>query len=218
MGIGAYTGAVVAGNVHQRLGATEVLFKNSFLVMPCALIAAGLLTGLFGFIVGLPSLRLRGDYLAIVTLGFAEIFRLVIATAQTGGAAKSGLAGALASLGGQNGYAGPTGTGVPQYAGPVWIFGAVVVCGIIAWRLKFLRLGPALRALREDEIASAAVGVDPTRYKVTSFVIAAAGAGRGGGAALVDARRQPHRAAQAVQLRLLVRAPSPWSSWAARGA
>ncbi len=181
VGIGAYTGAIVAGNVHQRLGTTDVLFQNSFLVMPPALLAAGLVAALFGLLVGLPSLRLRGDYLAIVTLGFAEIFRLVIATAQTGGAARSGLAGALAELGGQNGYAGPSGTGVPQYAGPFWIFGAVVVCVIIAWRLKFSGWGRALRALREDEIASAAVGVDPTRYKVTSFVIAAAGAGVAGG-------------------------------------
>src|SRR5262249_5557051 len=153
----------------------------SFLVMPAALCAAGLVAGIFGFLVGLPSLRLKGDYLAIVTLGFAEIFRLVIATAQTGGASKSGLTGLLASLGGQNGYAGPADKGVPQYAGPFWIFGVVIVCVIVAWRLKFSGWGRALRALREDEIASAAVGVDPTRYKVTSFVIAALGAGVAGG-------------------------------------
>ena len=181
VGIGAYTGAIVAGNVHVWIGGgSEALFKNSFLVMPPALIAAGLVAGLFGLLVGLPSLRLKGDYLAIVTLGFAEIFRLVIATAQTGGAAKSGVAGALARLGGQNGYAGPLDNGVPQYAGPFWIFGTVVVCATLAWRLKFSGWGRALRALREDEIASAAVGVDPTRYKVTSFVIAAAGAGLAG--------------------------------------
>jgi branched-chain amino acid transport system permease protein len=145
---------------------------------------------------------LKGDYLAIVTLGFAEIFRLVIATAQTGGASSGGISGALATLGGQNGYAGPDAShllktatdpevvarlaayengGVPQYAGPFWIFGAVVLVTLISWRLKFSGWGRALRALREDEIASAAVGVDPTRYKVTSFVIAAIGAGVAGG-------------------------------------
>jgi branched-chain amino acid transport system permease protein len=197
VGIGAYTGAVVAGNLHLRLGAVDVLFKNSFLVMPPALIAAGLVAGLFGLVVGLPSLRLKGDYLAIVTLGFAEIFRLVIATAQTGGAVKSGLTGALASLGGQNGYAGPADNGVPQYAGPFWIFGAVVVCAIIAWRLKFSGWGRALRALREDEIASAAVGVDPTRYKVTSFVISAVGAGIAG--ALLSSMRDGNPTVQPDQ-------------------
>src|SRR5262245_58395027 len=181
VGIGAYTGAIVAGHLHASLGGGDTLFKNSFIVMPAALIAAGLMAGLFGIVVGLPSLRLRGDYLAIVTLGFAEIFRLVIATAQTGGGARGGISGALASLGGQNGYAGPDGTGVPQYAGPFWIFGGAILCTIIAWRLKFSGWGRALRALREDEIASAAVGVDPTRYKVTSFVISAVGAGIAGG-------------------------------------
>lgn len=181
VGIGAYTAAIVAGHLHQKTGAGEVLFENSFLVLPPALLAAGAMAALFGLIVGLPSLRLRGDYLAIVTLGFAEIFRLVIATAQTGGSVEGGIAGALAALGGQNGYAGPDNTGVPQYAGPFWIFGAVALCFVIAWRLKFSGWGRALRALREDEIAAASVGVDPTQYKVVSFVISATGAGIAGG-------------------------------------
>jgi branched-chain amino acid transport system permease protein len=196
VGIGAYTGAVVASHLHDKLGASDVLFKNSFIVMPPALLAAGLMAGIFGLLVGLPSLRLRGDYLAIVTLGFAEIFRLVIATAQTGGGA-TGLAGAIASLGGQNGYAGSADNGVPQYAGPFWIFGAVTLCAIIAWRLKFSGWGRALRALREDEIASAAVGVDPTRYKVTSFVIAAVGAGVAG--ALLSSMRDGNPTVQPDQ-------------------
>jgi branched-chain amino acid transport system permease protein len=181
VGIGAYTAAIVAGHVHKALGATDVLFSNSFIVMPLALVAAGITAAIFGFVVGLPSLRLKGDYLAIVTLGFAEIFRLVIATAQTGGTVDGPVARFLAYLGGQNGYAGPDKNGIPQYAGPFWIFGAVAVCVIISWRLKFSGWGRALRALREDEIATASVGVDPTRYKVTSFVIAATGAGIAGG-------------------------------------
>jgi branched-chain amino acid transport system permease protein len=197
VGIGAYTGAIVAGNLHLKLGASDILFKNSFLVMPPTLIAAGVIAGLFGLLVGLPSLRLKGDYLAIVTLGFAEIFRLVIATAQTGGASKSGISGALARLGGQNGYAGPSDNGVAQYAGPFWIFGGVALCAVIAWRLKFSGWGRALRALREDEIASAAVGVDPTRYKVTSFVISAVGAGVAG--ALLSSMRDGNPTVQPDQ-------------------
>jgi branched-chain amino acid transport system permease protein len=181
VGIGAYTAAVVAGNLHQKLNTTDISFENSFLILPPALLAAGLMAALFGLVVGLPSLRLRGDYLAIVTLGFAEIFRLVIATAQTGGGVEGSISTALASLGGQNGYAGPDNSGVPQYAGPFWIFGAVVIASLVAWRLKFSGWGRALRALREDEIAAASVGVDPTQYKVTSFVIAATGAGIAGG-------------------------------------
>ncbi len=199
VGVGAYTGAIVASNLHAKLGFGDaVLFKSSFLVMPAAIVVAGAVAGVFGLFVGLPSLRLKGDYLAIVTLGFAEIFRLVIQTAQTGGAAKSGLAGALASLGGTNGYAGPDGTsGVPQYAGPFWIFGTAIVCIMIAWRLKFSGWGRAVRALREDEIASAAVGVDPTRYKVTSFVISAIGAGMAG--ALLSSMRDGNPTVQPDQ-------------------
>ncbi|MEO7329473.1 MAG: branched-chain amino acid ABC transporter permease [Minicystis sp.] len=186
VGIGAYTAAIIAGTMHASLVAhgqsgADPTFGNSFLIMPVALLGAGVVAGLFGIVVGLPSLRLKGDYLAIVTLGFAEIFRLIIATSQTGVGNQSGLSGLLAKLGGQNGYAGPDSTGVPQYAGPFWIFGAVIACTVIAWRLKFSGWGRALRALREDEIASAAVGVDPTRYKVNSFIIAAIGAGIAGG-------------------------------------
>jgi len=70
---------------------------------------------------------------------------------------------------------------VPLYAGPFWVFGLAFVLGVVAWRIKFSGWGRALRALREDEIAAAAVGVDPTRYKVTSFVLAAVGAGIAGG-------------------------------------
>ena len=151
--------------------------------MPVCSRRVGAAGGLFGFLVGLPSLRLRGDYLAIVTLGFAEIFRLVIATAQAGddGEERHLASAALSSLGGQNGYQGIDNQGVPLYAGPFWVFGLAFVLGVVAWRIKFSGWGRALRALREDEIAAAAVGVDPTRYKVTSFVIAAVGAGIAGG-------------------------------------
>ncbi|WP_437296406.1 branched-chain amino acid ABC transporter permease [Sorangium sp. So ce426] len=197
VGIGAYTGAVVAGNLHQHLGGGDPLFGNSFVVMPAALLASGLVAALFGLVVGLPSLRLRGDYLAIVTLGFAEIFRLTIATATTGGPDQGAIGRLLGALGGPIGYAGPDDTGVPQYAGPFWIFGAVVLATIVAWRLKFSGWGRALRALREDEIASGAVGVDPTRYKVTSFVISAAGGGIAG--ALLSSMRDGNPTVQPDQ-------------------
>lgn len=180
VGLGGYTSAVVASNLHEMLGGGEPTFARSFIVVPICLLASATLAGLFGFLVGLPSLRLRGDYLAIVTLGFAEIFRLVIATAQAGEDG-SVVARALSRLGGQNGYMGIDNQGIPLYAGPFWVFGLAFILGVVAWRIKFSGWGRALRALREDEIAAAAVGVDPTRYKVTSFVIAAVGAGIAGG-------------------------------------
>lgn len=179
VGVGAYTGALVSGALHARFHTEDILFKNSFVVVPPSLLAGAIVAGLFGLVVGLPSLRLRGDYLAIVTLGFAEIFRIVLITAKTLNP-EGGIMGGVASLGGAQGYAGPDGSGVAQYAGPFWIFGIAALATLAAWRIKFSGWGRALRALREDEIASAAVGVDPTRYKVTSFVIAAAGAGLAG--------------------------------------
>jgi branched-chain amino acid transport system permease protein len=184
VGIGGYTSAVVASNLHHMMGGGDVTLARSFVVVPVCLCASAGMAGLFGIIVGLPSLRLKGDYLAIVTLGFAEIFRLVIATAHAGGEGEAGgnaIGRALSRLGGQNGYQGIDNQGVPLYAGPFWVFGLAFVLGVVAWRIKFSGWGRALRALREDEIAAAAVGVDPTRYKVTSFVIAAVGAGIAGG-------------------------------------
>ncbi len=197
--IGAYAAAIVTSHLHEALGGGAVTFAHSFIVVPVALLASAVLSGIFGLFVGLPSLRLKGDYLAIVTLGFAEIVRLVIATARIGAAetpahawesiGKEGVVGpffhavsvSITSLGGQNGYAGPHNAGVPLYAGPFWVLGLTIILGMLAWRLKFSGWGRALRALREDEIAAAAVGVDPTRYKVTSFVISATGAGIAGG-------------------------------------
>jgi branched-chain amino acid transport system permease protein len=179
VGVGAYTAAVVAGHLHQRLGTEDPTFTNSFIVMPASILAGSLMAALFGLIVGLPSLRLKGDYLAIVTMGFAEIFRLVLATASPT-AEEGTFSHWVSQLGGQQGYAGPDEKGIVQYAGPFWIVGGMLFAIVIAWRLKFSGWGRALRALREDEIAASAVGVDPTRYKVTSFVIAAIGAGFAG--------------------------------------
>jgi branched-chain amino acid transport system permease protein len=86
----------------------------------------------------------------------------------------------LAQLGGQNGYAGAHDAGIPMVTGPFWIVTLTALGLVVAWRLKFSGWGRALRALREDEIAAAAVGIDPTRLKVTSFVLSAMGGGIAG--------------------------------------
>ncbi len=202
--LGAYTSAIVGAHLHDALAASQLhttdpdalaafdpTFANSFIVMPVCILAAAAVAGLFGFIVGLPSLRLRGDYLAIVTLGFAEVVRLVISTAGLGEPETishawrvvrgpstffHALSVMIRSLGGENGYMGTSPSGLPLYAGPFWVFGMTILVAVAAWRLKFSSWGRALRALREDEIAAAAVGVDPTKYKVRSFVISAMGA------------------------------------------
>lgn len=193
LAVGAYTAAVVSFQLHERWGGGEPDFIRSLLIVPVALVSAAIAGALFGLVVGLPSLRLRGDYLAIVTLGFAEIVRLVIASADASPAmddiadasfvthALDTLGSWIGALGGQNGYAGRDYVGVPLYAGPFWVIGLTLTLGIGYVRLKFSGWGRALRALREDEIAASACGVDPTRYKVTSFVISSAGAAIAGG-------------------------------------
>jgi branched-chain amino acid transport system permease protein len=185
--VGAYSGAVVVSHLEAR--GLSPSFGSSLVAVPLALLVGGALAGAFGFLVGLPSLRLRGDYLAIVTLGFAEIVRLSISSASKileneplslKGGVMHAVSVAVAKLGGSNGYQGTAGAGVPAFAGPFWL---VLVLGLsiaLALRIKHSGWGRALRALREDEIASASLGVDPTRYKVRSFVLAAIGAGMAG--------------------------------------
>jgi ABC-type branched-subunit amino acid transport system permease subunit len=125
------------------------------------LVGGGLSAAVVGFIVGLPALRLRGDYLAIATLGFAEIIRIAIQNSKP--------------LGGALGL-----TPIPKYTDFAWLYGAVCVTVIVVWRIAYSPKGRAIMAVREDEIAAASIGVNATQYKVTSFVIGAFFAGVAG--------------------------------------
>ncbi len=189
VGLGAYLGGAVAARVALMMGLSlaqlhdNLTLGQSMVIMPAVLLPVIVVCALVGFVVGLPSLRLRGDYLAIVTLGFSEILRLtVLGTAEE--TAQNPITRAIAALGGSLGYRGPRVgtdfTGVPSVAGPFWTVGIAAFAVFLALRLKRSGYGRALRAVREDEIAAAAVGVDPARYKVTAFVLAAVGAGIAG--------------------------------------
>jgi branched-chain amino acid transport system permease protein len=125
------------------------------------LVGGGLCAAAAGLIVGLPTLRLRGDYLAIATLGFAEIIRVAIQNAEP--------------LGGPLGLG-----GIPNYTSFGWLYGAALVTIIVIWRIAYSDKGRAIQAVREDEIAAASIGVDPTHHKVLSFVIGSFFAGVGG--------------------------------------
>ncbi len=129
---------------------------------PLALIAGGLLAAAAGLLVGVPSLRLRGDYLAIVTLGFGEIIRVIAQNTETVGAA-SGL------------------KGIPKLTNLGWtfIFAAVAIYAITT--LVNSTYGRAFIAVHDDEIAAESNGVDTTRTKVTAFVTGAFFAGIAGG-------------------------------------
>ncbi len=139
----------------------------------------GLAAAVFGYVVGLPSLRLRGDYLAIVTLGFGEIIRVLLqATPPVLYGSEMHdvpawerplhLGGALGFSHGQS------------YNSLDWTFSAVAVTLIVAYRLRESTHGRAFLSIRENEIAAEAVGVHTTRYKVGAFVLAAFFAGVAG--------------------------------------
>jgi branched-chain amino acid transport system permease protein len=161
MAVGAYTSAkITLAFADVRLSFLPEALSDQ-LVFAIALAAAMAVTGLAGLLVGMPSLRLRGDYLAIVTLGFGEIIRSIIEN--------------VAWLGGALGL-----SGLPRRTNVVWIGISAVATVVMAHRLAASTQGRALFAIREDEIAAEAMGVDTTGYKVRAFAISAAYAGLAG--------------------------------------
>ncbi|MCX5659163.1 MAG: branched-chain amino acid ABC transporter permease [Planctomycetota bacterium] len=143
------------------------------------LLAAGLAAALAGVVVGLPSIRLRGDYLAIVTLGFGEIVRVLLDSTEGTLSAEEIPEHSWASrahyLGGPMGF-----FGQPFYTTHfwVWLFAGVTI--LTAYRLKASTFGRAFLAIRENEVAAQSIGVSTTSYKVYAFVISAFFAGIAG--------------------------------------
>ncbi len=136
------------------------VLQNALLVV--AVLAGGAIAAVAGYVVGLPSLRLRGDYLAIVTLGFGEIIRVIILNVDKVGAAR-GL------------------SGIPAWSNFFWVFFFCGLTIIISNRLVNSSVGRAFLSVREDQIAAEAMGVDTTRYKVKAFIIGSSMAGVAGG-------------------------------------
>ena len=127
-----------------------------------ALLAGGALAAVAGYLVGLPSLRLRGDYLAIVTLGFGEIIRVLILN--------------IEKIGGARGF-----SGISHWSNFFWVYFFAGLTIVISWRLVRSSVGRAFLAVREDQIAAEAMGVNTTKYKVKAFVIGSFWAGVAGG-------------------------------------
>lgn len=185
MAVGGYTAAAVtyygsyllwgSAQIHGGfLGGGDLLFLTGCLL-------GGLLAAGAGFLVGLPSLRLRGDYLAIVTLGFGEIIRVLLMRTDevlfaVDEIRRTPALELLGHLGGALGF-----TGVPYYTTLFWVFVFVTVMLVVAYRLKESTFGRAFLSIRENEIAAEAMGIQTTRYKVMAFVIAAFFAGIAGG-------------------------------------
>lgn len=157
MSVGAYTAALFTKTL-------EVTAKtpNSWVFLLIALILGGLVAAAFGMLVGIPALRLKGDYLAIITLGFGEIIRVIIEY--------------LPFTGGAQGL-----KSIPKIAKLPIVFWVTV--GVVAILFAFVhsRHGRVIMAIREDDIASEAVGINNTYYKVMAFVVSAFFAGIAGG-------------------------------------
>ncbi|MDB6068870.1 MAG: branched-chain amino acid transporter permease [Verrucomicrobiales bacterium] len=166
MAVGAYGASVVSIEMGPPLlrlfGSSEAGQGVAFLA---ALVIGGLAAALCGWIVGVPSLRLRGDYLAIVTLGFNEIIRVILQNTKP-----DGVFGGALGLG-----------GIPSTTSIFWVFGAAAVCIYVVTAMIGSTWGRGFLAVRDDEIAAGSMGINTTRYKVTAFVVGAFFAGVGGG-------------------------------------
>jgi len=175
--IGAYSAALVSLHFPQYWWAL-------WLWVPCSL----LLAALFGVVLGFPTLRLRGDYLAIVTLGFGEIIRIILNNWDSVTNGPKGLAGIPAPRIGSyslaDGVPGLRVGGVPVWGKEVNYYLVTVayalVIAVVVGRLDKSRIGRAWRAIREDELAAEAMGIDTTRAKLLAFGIGASFAGVAG--------------------------------------
>ena len=148
MAVGAYVSVVLTANLHVP-----------FLV---ALLAGGAAAGALGCLIGLPTLRLSGDYLAIATLGLSEIIRIVLMNIQY--------------VGGAAGF-----SGIPHLTTFPWVFFSLLATLFVIKNFVNSTHGRACIAIRENEIAAEAMGVNTTKYKVMAFTIGAAFAGVAGG-------------------------------------
>lgn len=151
MSVGAYAGCMC----------TIYMDFPSYIEFPIAIIIGGITAAIFGVIIGIPALRLRGDYLAIVTLAFGEIIRSVLNTIEV--------------VGGAGGL-----TGISKYSNYTVVFVLTVITLVVISNLVNSRHGRAITSIRDNIIASEAMGVPVVNYKLLAFVTAAFFAGVAG--------------------------------------
>ncbi|PIS11724.1 MAG: branched-chain amino acid ABC transporter permease [Bdellovibrio sp. CG10_big_fil_rev_8_21_14_0_10_47_8] len=169
MATGAYTSAYLSTLIPVPAGGLQIF---SFLLFA---VCGGTMAALAGLVVGLPSLRLKGDYLAIVTLGFGEIIRVVLLNTSAVGGAR-----------GMYGISGPTDWTLGEWTVSKFVTGYshaifwVLVCFFTLWRLIRSSHGRAFLSVREDEVAAESMGVNTTQTKVRAFVLSSFFAGVAG--------------------------------------
>jgi branched-chain amino acid transport system permease protein len=162
MAVGAYTSAAITMFVGPHVIGAHPSTALAMAWFVLALYLGGLVAAIAGILVGAPSLRLKGDYLAIVTLGFGEIIRVIFRN--------------IESLGGALGL-----NGIPPNTNIFWVFGTAVICTYVVLSLVHSTYGRGFIAVHDDEVAAEAMGINTTRYKIVAFVIGAFFAGLAGG-------------------------------------
>ncbi len=172
MSVGGYSCAIfimrMMGPMHVTMYDFMTGTPATTLLFVCGLIFGGVCAAICGLIIGIPALRLKGDYLAIITLGFAEIIRVVMLNIDS-------VVG-FQLTGGAKGL-----TGIPSYTNFTNTFVVVAISLFLIHTMMKSRHGRAILAIRDNEIAAEATGVNTTYYKTLAFVVSAFFAGVGGG-------------------------------------
>ena len=179
MGVGAFTGIVAATVAQSAVG-------SPILRLIIAMIVGGIMAGIMGALIGIPVLRLRGDYLAIVTLAFGEILKNIIGNLYVGLDA-DGLRVALSedgvrlADGGKMILSGPLGaTGVTKIASFPVGFALILLTLFVILNIINSKEGRAIKAIRDNRIAAESVGIDVMTFKMKAFVLSAFLAGMAG--------------------------------------
>ncbi len=164
MAVGAY-----AGGIFMKATPAAALLKegNTAALIPyilAAIVISAVVAGIFGVIIGIPALRLRGDYLAIITLGFGEIIRVVLTNIDS-------------VLGFDFTYGAAGLKRIPKFASVTLVFICVVLACFFIHTMMKSKHGRAILSIRDNEIASESVGVNTTYYKTMAFVFSAMLAG-----------------------------------------
>ncbi len=179
MSVGAYTGAVVSGMLLNAGGV-----ENPALRLVIAIVAGGIMSGAVGFVIGIPVLRLRGDYLAIVTLAFGEIIRNLVNVLYIGTGDGRMYFSFLNKTMPDNAVMLVDGAKGAVKIKPISTFTAgfilVLITLVVVLNLVNSRSGRAIKACRDNRIAAESMGVNVTRYKMMAFVTAAVLAGMAG--------------------------------------
>ncbi|MFV0411644.1 MAG: branched-chain amino acid ABC transporter permease [Oscillospiraceae bacterium] len=170
MAIGAYTAAILTIPVESRAGVYYIsginpAIANIYLPFPLALVVGGLVAALFAALIGIPVLRLKSDYLAIATLGFSEIIRALIAAPQMDTITNGSYGLKL----------------IPVFSHLIIPFAIAAVCILVMVLMINSSYGRAFKAIREDEVAAEAMGINLFRTKLMSFITSSFFAGVGGG-------------------------------------